>query len=421
MMENKPEIRFQYNDEWNEKYISQCANVKQGFPFDSKTYVKNGRYNIITIGNVGGDRYVRGIEETNKVLGLPEGIQNYQILKENDILISMTGNVGRVSLNKGNNNLLNQRVDVLQKKENIDGEFLFQRLCIPDFERQMNLNGQGAAQLNISNSDIENYKILVPLFDEQMDISKCLSQFDEIIVNKNNKLKKTKLYKSSMLSKMFPKEGSLVPEIRFKEFVDEWNAALFGENFEKLSNNSFSRDLLNYKNGDFKNIHYGDILIKYGFSISVNDNVVPFINNEVEINQKQNDYLKTGDVVFADTAEDTTAGKMVEIFNDNNIKVISGLHTYPCRPLIKFYKGFLGIMLNTPYFHNQLVPYMQGTKVTGFNYNYLCKINIVYPTIDEQEKIVSFFTNLDEMISNQEKEIETLEHLKKTLLNKMFA
>lgn len=398
-MENKPAIRFNYNDEWSYKPLKKCINSITTGKLDANAAVRNGKYKFFTCSR---DDY----------------LTNTYTFDGDAVIINGNGDLGITKTYSGKFDAY-QRTYVLM--DFID-DFEYIGKAIPKYlPDRIKKEAIGGAMPYIKLDTLTNLLLSFPSKPEQKNIAKFLSNLDKIIDNKKQQLEKTKLYKSSMLSKMFPKEGSLVPEIRFKEFVDEWNAALFGENFEKLSNNSFSRDLLNYKNGDFKNIHYGDILIKYGFSISVNDNVVPFINNEVEINQKLNDYLKTGDVVFADTAEDTTAGKMVEIFNDNNIKVISGLHTYPCRPLIKFYKGFLGIMLNTPYFHNQLVPYMQGTKVTGFNYNYLCKINIVYPTIDEQEKIVSFFTTLDEMISNQEKEIETLEHLKKTLLNKMFA
>jgi type I restriction enzyme S subunit len=89
--------------------------------------------------------------------------------------------------------------------------------------------------------------------------------------------------------------------------------------------------------------------------------------------------------------------------------------------LIDFAEGYLGIYMNTSHFHDELIPYMQGSKVTGFNYEYLTRMIVKYPSVKEQNRIVDFFSNLDTLISNQEKEIITLERLKTTLLKKMFA
>ena len=420
-MSNAPEIRFkEFSKEWETKPLEKFADVKQGFPFNSKTYEKKGIYNIITISNVGGDRYLRKINEANKIKKLPNGIQEHQILKENNILVSMTGNVGRVSLNSGKNNLLNQRVDVIIPKS-INNEFLFQTLSLSRFEKEMNISAQGAAQLNISNSDVEKYEISVPELPEQEKIGDFLLNLQNTIDSKKFKNDKIKNYKNEMLLKMFP-NGSTVPEIRFKEFSKEWNNCVFGNVLSKLSNNSYSRDLLNYKEGKAKNIHYGDILIRYGFSIDVCHPEVPYINDDVDLNSiKRENYLITGDVVFADTAEDETAGKAVEIINNNNSRVLSGLHTYPCRPNIKFYPGFLGICFNTKQFHNKLTKYMQGTKVTGFNYEYLSRLDFFYPELPEQEKIVKFFDNLDSMIYGLDKEIDILLHLKETISSKMLV
>lgn len=299
--------------------------------------------------------------------------------------------------------------------------YIYQYFLLPSFSKYMADNCEGGTYPTIKDETIYNHKIELP-FKEVIDFnSKLLKNFDDFILSKKNEISILENYKSTMLYKMFPKEGESVPEIRFKGFSGDWKKEVFGKLFVKLNNNSMSRDLLNYNSGDYKNIHYGDILIRYGFSIDVKNKIVPFVNEDVKVNEKKEDILKTGDVVFADTAEDTTAGKMVEIDNDEGNKVLAGLHTYPCRPLIKFEKGYLGVALNTYHFHNQLVPYMQGTKVTGFNYDYLCRIYVRYPNLDEQKEITNFFINLDTMIENQEKEIKTLEHFKATVLSKMFA
>ncbi len=280
----------------------------------------------------------------------------------------------------------------------------------------------GGAQAGLNKESCENLTFLFHEETEQKQIAEFLSNVDSLLEEKKKELEKTKQFKQTMLSKMFPLGNSKVPEIRFNGFNDNWNEEIYGNIFEKINNNSYSRDLLNYKSGTSKSIHYGDILIKFGFTVDVNHKQVPFINQEVKISTSDKvNILKSGDVVFADTAEDTTAGKAIEIINNNNTPTFAGLHTFASRPLKYFEIGFLGICFNTSQFHDQLIPFMQGTKVTGFNYDSLCKTLVRYPNNKEQKKIVEFFETLNKNINNLENEIVNLEHLKSTLLNKMFA
>lgn len=421
-MESKPQIRFdRFEEKIENKIVQDVAYIKQGYPFDSNKYVKKGNFNIITIANVGGDRYIRNVDECSKYAKIPNNIQEYQVLKENDILVSMTGNVGRVSLNRGENNLLNQRVDVVIPKNNINKDYLYYLLSLPRFEEEMIIAGQGAAQSNISNNNIKEYAINICSIQEQNKIASFLIDVDNNLENRKEQLKKLIEIRNIMQVKMFPQGDSLVPEIRFKEFKQEWTKELFGDRFVKLSNNSVKRDFLNYKSGRYKNIHYGDILTKFSSSIDIKDEMVPYINDDIDLKPNSVDFLKTGDVVFADTAEDTTAGKAVEIINNGNYPTLSGLHTYACRPQIDFVNGYLGIMLNTDWFHNQLVPYMQGSKVTGFNYDFLCKVSVIYPSIEEQTKICNYFKSLDYLITCKKLELEKLINIKESLLNKMFV
>jgi len=303
---------------------------------------------------------------------------------------------------------------------NVSPKFLYYHL--KNIQNQIEGFFRGSSIKHPEMQDVFSINVLHPKYDIQTKIETFHTNLDSLIEQKFKELEKIKKHKQSMLNKMFPKKGSTVPEIRFDEFESVWKSDKFGSLFDKLSNNTFSRNQLNYKDGLVKNIHYGDVLIRYGFAIDIESTIVPFINSDVElINFKQESYLKTGDIVFADTAEDTTAGKMVEIYNELEIPTLSGLHTYPCRPLVDFEKGYLGIFMNTNHFHDQLIPYMQGSKVTSFNFEFLTRTLVSYPDKTEQKKIVDFFSNLDKLIFSQEREVQTLKHLKATLLSKMFA
>src|SRR5690554_3067482 len=100
-----------------------------------------------------------------------------------------------------------------------------------------------------------------------------------------------------------------VPEVRFKGFSGEWEEKRFGETFTPIPNNSLSRADLNDNSGLVKNIHYGDILIKYGELLDIGKEKVPFVTDDT-ISKKYFPFkLQNGDVIIADAAEDETVGK----------------------------------------------------------------------------------------------------------------
>ena len=182
--------------------VKEIGTLKNGYAFKNSQYDDDGLYNILTISNVNGNMYINDIFK-NHYSFLPKDIQNHQILKEKDILISMTGNVGRVSYNKGKNNLLNQRVGILEIKENVNKDFIFYMLNNKKFENAMIDCGQGAAQLNISKSDIENFSIPYPNNQSQTKISKILNIISKKIKIENDKLNHYINLKKGLMQNMF--------------------------------------------------------------------------------------------------------------------------------------------------------------------------------------------------------------------------
>ena len=213
-----------------------------------------------------------------------------------------------------------------------------------------------------------------------------------------------------------------MPLVRFKGFNEEWITVCFAEMFTFLKNNSLSRADLG-ATGRVKNVHYGDVLIKFGEIIDMNKEELPYITNDtVADSLAENCQLRDGDVVFADAAEDNTVGKCAEMTSVGNDVVVSGLHTIPCRPNLVFSEGFLGYCLNANAFHNQLLPLIQGTKISSISKKALATTYITYPkSMDEQRNIASFFRSLDTKISLQTQRIEKLKQMKTACLNKMIA
>lgn len=170
--------------------------------------------------------------------------------------------------------------------------------------------------------------------------------------------------------------------------------------FESLQNNTLSRAELSVSQGNAKNIHYGDILVKYGEVLNIGEEQLPMITDDAVITKFKSSFLQNGDVIVADTAEDETVGKCTEIEGLQSENVISGLHTIPYRPLFKFASGYLGYYMNSAAYHNQLLPLMQGIKVTSISKSAMQNTDIVYPkSLDEQMQIGEYFANLDNLIT----------------------
>ena len=173
-----------------------------------------------------------------------------------------------------------------------------------------------------------------------------------------------------------------------------------GDILISLLNNTLSRADLSNEAGVAKNVHYGDVLIKFGEVLDVSKEKLPMISDESVLSKYKSSFLQNGDVIVADTAEDSTVGKCSEIAGLNDEVVLSGLHTIPYRPIEKFASGYLGYYLNSSAYHNQLIPLMQGIKVTSISKSALQDTDIVYPkSVEEQGKIGNYFQSLDRLIT----------------------
>lgn len=211
----------------------------------------------------------------------------------------------------------------------------------------------------------------------------------------------------------------LIPKLRFLSFpVKDWEEKKLQDVFTYLSTNSYSRNLLNNRQGIYQNIHYGDILIKYGSIIDAQKEEIPYLNEDIECTT--DNIIMDGDIVMADTAEDEIVGKTSEIFNIGDKKILSGLHTFWLRPLISFAPKYLGYFFNSTQYHNQLLPLIQGVKVSSISKKALNNTVVVYPSISEQQKIADCLSSLDELIEATAQKVKALKEHKKGLMQRLF-
>ncbi len=211
------------------------------------------------------------------------------------------------------------------------------------------------------------------------------------------------------------------PEVRFEGFTEGWGEIKFKKLFFGISNNSLSRDKLNYNIGKAKNIHYGDILIKFRDVVDVQKEIIPYVTEDEFVEKYRRSNLMDGDIIFADAAEDETVGKCIEIVNIQNDIVLAGLHTIAVRPQIDFASKYLGYYLNSKSYHNQLLKLMQGTKVLSISKNSIRDTVVYHPKQQQEQLLISkFFNIVDDLITNHQTQLTKLKNLKKAMLTKMF-
>ena len=180
-----------------------------------------------------------------------------------------------------------------------------------------------------------------------------------------------------------------------------------GDCFEFLKSNTLSRAGLNGENGTARNVHYGDILIKFGDCLDGERSDLPFITDDTVLPKYAGSILREGDVIFADTAEDETAGKCVELRKLPKEPTISGLHTIPARPRFPFGTGYLGHYLNSDAYHRQLLPLMQGIKVISVSKAALQDTQVRFPGLSEQSAIGAALNEIDSLITLHQRKRES--------------
>ena len=294
---------------------------------------------------------------------------------------------------------------------------------LPEMIRTFQVNSQGITSdnWNLKYPALSQIEIFVSKDEEeQTQIAEYFANLDHLITLHQRKYDKLVNIKKSMLEKMFPREGKNVPDIRFSGFTEDWEQRKFTLVFDFLQNNAISRSEL-AKDGEVMNVHYGDILVKYAEILDIATDEITYLMDGSIAKKYQASLLKNGDVIIADAAEDETVGKCTEITGLLDEIVLSGLHTIPCRPKMKYAESYLGYYMNSDAYHNQLLPLIQGTKISSISKSAI-KTTWISAPISEQEqaKIGVYFNKINNLITLHQRKLEKLKNIKKSCLEKMF-
>lgn len=263
--------------------------------------------------------------------------------------------------------------------------------------------------LNIPTEGFFDAELIVPSPPEQRRIAAILSACDRVIDGKQKLLDAKKTRKRALMQMLL--EPNTWHHQKAKS-LGKWQTIPFEKCFEPLRNNTYSRMCMTSDNG-IANIHYGDVLIKYGELLDFfSDNIPSLISGTLP----DGDFLKDGDIVIADTAEDETCGRTVEIANLGSRKAVAGLHTIACRPKPGlFVPGWLGYFMNSVSYHRQLVPLMAGIKVLSISRTALKGTTILVPPLFEQRRTVSVLSAVDRVTDLLAHEIDAWKEKRKAL------
>lgn len=266
-----------------------------------------------------------------------------------------------------------------------------------------------SAQPGLAVNKLIKLENMFPKKEEQIKIENYFQSIDHLITLHQRKLEKLQLVKKSMLEKMFPKNGSKIPEIRFEGFADDWEQRKLNDVAKFSKGNGYSKgDLIE---AGTPIILYGRLYTKYETTISDVDTFVVAKDGSV--------YSKGGEVIVpasGETAEDIARAATVDkpgILLGGDLNVVM--------PNEEINSAFLAISISNGSSQRELAKKAQGKSVVHIHNEEIRNLVVPFPTKAEQNKIVDYFANLDSLITLHQRKLEKMKSFKKSLLEKLFV
>ena len=403
----KPQIRFKgFTDAWEQRKLGEVAlSFEYGLNVAAKEYDGVNKYLRIT--DIDDESHnFKNNELTSPDIDLTNAY-NFR-LHEGDILFSRTGaSVGKTFIYKKSDGIVYFAGFLIRAriKSEYDAEFIFQNTLCSKYEKYIKITSQRSGQPGVNAQEYAEYSFLIPKYKEQKQIGKYFYYLDNLITLHQRKLDKLKNIKKSMLEKMFPKNGSNVPEIRFKGFTDAWEQ-------RKL------REIATYKNGK-SNENYQVCSGKYELinlnSVSIDGGLKhsgKFVDIATETLRK-NDLV----MILSDVAHGDLLGR-VALIPENNKFVLNQrvallrLDDSRCAEFLFSY-----INSKQAYFKSLGA----GSSQLNISKDTVENFDIKLPSLEEQISVSKFFEALDNLITLHQRKLEKLQNIKKACLEKMFV
>lgn len=381
--------------EW--KKLSDVCAVLNGFSFKSQYYSPTG-VRVIRISDVQSGF----ISDKDKVYYPVEKVDEFKkyILNEGDIVMSLTGNPGRVAIIE-NDSLpcaLNQRVACLRVKSVI-GPFLFYLFNCKDFESIALANSTGGAQKNLSTTWLNNYKIPVPSIAEQTRIVGILDTFTASIENLKQQIAQRRKQYEQYRDQLLDLEGKEGVEMKT---LGEVGTFIRGTGIQKSD----------FVDDGFGCIHYGQIHTKYGMSAT---ETISKISDSL---YKKSKKAVKGDVVLATTSEDAEGvAKPVAWLGNESIAVSGDAYIFHHDQNGKF----MAYQFASHRFRLFKIAHATGAKVVRISGDSMAKFAFPLPSIEEQQRIVSILDTFEASIANLEQQLAQREKQYEYYRNKLLT
>lgn len=406
----KPEIRFAgFTDDWEQRKLSDFLETSLEKNLDDL-------YSKRDVLSVSGDYGIVNQIELQGRSFAGVSVSNYGIVNKGDIVYTkspLSSNpYGIIKTNKGKAGIVSTLYAIYHPRENTDSEFV--QVYFEQNARENNylhpLVNKGAKNdMKVTADNALKGFVIFPKHEEQKQISKLFALLDNLIALHQHKCDKLVDFKKAMLEKMFPKDGADVPEIRFTGFTGSWERRKLG-------------DICLIGDIDHKmpqSVIDGIPYIMTGDFIGTND--IDFKNSKL-ISTKDYERLaqkikpEAGDILFARYASVGTVR-----YVETQIKF---LVSYSCA--ILKHNGttngrYLFYYLQANEAQRQIKLEINTGSQRNIGIDSLKKLIVLLPQEREQEKVATFLTNLDNLITLHQRELEKLKNIKKSLLGKMFV
>ena len=398
---------------WEQRKLDDFGLATSGTSIESE-FSSDGKYKVISIGSysensVYTDQGIRAIESEKTIK---------RVLNEDDLTMILndkttSGNIiGRVlRIEKGGIYVYNQRTQRIEpNKEKYDTQFLYQLLNAPLIREKIFKQSQGNTQIYVNWSAIKELDYLIPSLSEQKQIGVYFQNIDNLITLHQRKYDRLVNVKKSMLSKMFPKEGETVPEIRFKGFTGDWEQRKLrelGESFE-YGLNAAAMEF----DGENKYIRITDIEDSSRLFLDAD-----LTSPNIDLSNADNFILKYGDILFARTG--ASVGKSY-IYRDFDGLVFYAGFLIRARIKKEFDPEFVFYNTLTNEYNQYIRITSQRSGQPGVNAQEYAEYEIKVPNYEEQVKIGAFMRQLDNLITLHQRELDKLKNIKKACLEKMF-
>ena len=415
MSKKSPQLRFEgFTDDWEERKLGSLTTVVRGAsprPIqDPKWFDKESDIGWLRIADV--------TEQNGRIYHLEQhisklGQEKTRVLTEPHLLLSIAATVGKPVVNYVKTGVHDGFLIFLNPT--FEREFMFQWLEM--FRPKWQKYGQPGSQVNLNSELVRNQEIVLPNYKEQQKIGSFFKQLDDTIVLHQRKLDLLKEQKKGYLQKMFPKNGAKVPEFRFAGFADDWEERKF---FESIASTIDFRGRTPKKLGmDWSDSGYlalSALNVKNGYIDPLAD--AHYGDEKLYRKWMSGRELKKGQVLFTTEAP---MGNVAQVPDDNGYILSQRTVAFETKEDMMT-NDFLAVLLKSPLVFNNLSALSSGGTAKGVSQKSLKGLSITVPLdIDEQQKIGSFFKQLDNSIALHQRKLDLLKEQKKGFLQKMFV